>query len=513
MDFGHKLTDKQLAELEQRIASIYDEAAKELTGTVNAYFDAFKGRDEAMKKRLDNGEITKEYYQQWRLNQIGRGKRYEAMRDKVAERYTAANEVAVAYANDLTPGIYSLNWNYAAYTIEQAGADVDFTLFDESTVRRLAVENPGLMPNYPAERAVKRGIDLDYGKQQITASVTSGILQGKSIGRIADDMQTRMKTMNRTSALRTARTAITGAQNAGRMDSYKAAQDMGIKLEREWVATLDGRTRHEHAMLDGQTAAIDKPFKVDGVEIMYPGDPSAPGYLIYNCRCTLIASLPELKNAKAERWSRDPVTGEKEKVENLTYTQWEQQKREKDPQAWDNSIKKIRNQAADEKQHSEYRELLGKEVPKTLAGFQSLKYDNSEEWAKTKAKAQNRRNQIKLKEKIDSGELSTKISVQKQNRHVEGTMEFERYLKQRESRGQTPQSVLDISFEEAQSIVDTKKCTGYVEFSDGVAREYLNADGVVGRYYGAGEYHDTSRIFIQYSKRGTHIIPIKEKPK
>ena len=53
---------------------------------------------------------------------------------------------------------------------------------------------------------------------------------------------------------------------------------MGIKLKREWVATLDGRTRHAHAMLDGQKAEIGKPFKVDGYDIMFPGDKSAPAY-------------------------------------------------------------------------------------------------------------------------------------------------------------------------------------------------------------------------------------------
>ena len=43
------------------------------------------------------------------------------------------------------------------------------------------VEQPDLMPYYPKDRALKRGIDLAYGKKQITASVTSSILQGKSI--------------------------------------------------------------------------------------------------------------------------------------------------------------------------------------------------------------------------------------------------------------------------------------------------------------------------------------------
>lgn len=322
-DYAHKWTDKQLAALEKRIAAEFKQAAKELTDTVNAYFEAFKKRDAEMAAKAEAGEITEQAYKQWRLAQIGRGKRFEALRDKVAERYTNAHEVAVAYANDATPGIYTLNRNYAAYTIEQISDKADFTLWDEQTVRRLIDEQPGLMPYYPPKRALKRGIDLDYGKKQITASITSSILQGKGIDKISSDLQNRIHGMSLASAIRTARTATTAAQNAGRMDSYAAAEKMGIKLKKQWLATLDGRTRHAHARLDGQTAETDKPFHVDGYEIMYPGDTSAPGYLVYNCRCTLIAALDDAPKAPNPlRRARDPETGKSILVSDMTYAQW-----------------------------------------------------------------------------------------------------------------------------------------------------------------------------------------------
>ncbi len=321
-DYAHKWTDKQLAALEKRIAAEFKQAADELTATVNAYFEAFKKRDAEMAAKAEAGEITEQAYKQWRLAQIGRGKRFEALRDKVAERYTNAHEVAIAYINDSTPGIYTLNRNYSAYTIEQISDKADFTLWDEQTVRRLIDEQPGLMPYYPPKRAMKRGIDLDYGKKQITASITSSILQGKGIDKISSDLQARMQDISRASAIRTARTAVTAAQNAGRMDSYHAAEGMGIKLKKEWLATLDGRTRHAHAMLDGQTAETDKPFHVDGYEIMYPGDASAPGYLVYNCRCTLIAAVDGVDTSSAQRRARNADTGETEVISNMSYAEW-----------------------------------------------------------------------------------------------------------------------------------------------------------------------------------------------
>lgn len=322
-DLGHKLTDKELAKLERRIAKLYRKAGEELQATIDAYFEQFKQRDEEMKATIGTVQNGKEWteadYKQWRLNQIGRGERYQAMRDKVAQRATDANAVAVSYTNDATPGIYSLNRNYSAYTIEQVAGNVGFDLWDEQTVKRLMVEQPDLMPYYPPKRALKRGIDLEYGKKQITKSVTSSILQGKSIKHMADDLQKRITTMSRDSAIRTARTAVTGAQNAGRMDSYAAAEKMGIKLKKEWLATLDARTRHSHAMLDGEQVPQDKKFS-NGCR--FPGDPQGPPWEIYNCRCTLIAAVDGVDTSTAQRRARNADPGQTEVISNMSYAEW-----------------------------------------------------------------------------------------------------------------------------------------------------------------------------------------------
>nr|DAJ42335.1 MAG TPA: minor capsid protein [Caudoviricetes sp.] len=319
MDTGQKLTEQELAKLEKRIFTVYQEAYNGLDATIREYFSKFSERDKEMKAQLDAGKITEEHYRQWRIAQIGRGKRFEALRDQVAERMTNANATAVAYVNDATPGIYSLNRNFAAYTIEQVTGDVGFDIWDEQTVKRLISEQPELMPYYPEKRALNRGIDLAYGKKQITASVTSSILQGRSIKGMADDLQRRIITMNRDSAIRTARTAVTGAQNAGRLDSYYAAEKMGIKCRKQWMATLDGRTRHSHAMLDGEIVDNDKKFS-NGCR--YPGDPNGPPSEIYNCRCTLVSEIEGIDTSGGKRRARNQETRRNELIENMTYAEW-----------------------------------------------------------------------------------------------------------------------------------------------------------------------------------------------
>lgn len=325
-DEAQDWTEERLKRLEKRIEEVYREAMEARDKSVDAFFAWFEKADEKKRKLLEEEKITEKQYQQWRLEQLMTGNQYKAMRDKLAERMTHANEIAIAYVNDETPGIYSINRNWTAYKIEQAVGDCDFTLYDERVIKRLITENPGLMPNYPAEKAIKRDIDLEYGKKQITASVTSGILQGRPIDEIAQDLMIRISGMNKNSAIRAARTATTGAQNAGRLDGYNAAAERGIKLKKQWLATLDGRTRHSHAALDGATVDRDKKFD-NGC--MYPGDPNGKPEEIYNCRCTMIAVLGDEPYENAQRRARSEATGKNYIISDMTYEEWEKWKAEK----------------------------------------------------------------------------------------------------------------------------------------------------------------------------------------
>ena len=318
MDPAHKATDIQLSELEHRIREIYGKASEELQEKVDAYFAEFEKRDEEHKNLLDAGEITPEQYVQWRLAQIGRGRRFEALLNELTQRMTTANQVATSYMNDATPTIYSLNRNYAAYTIEQVGGDIGFTLYDEQTVARLIRDNPQLLPR-PKVDIPK---DLRWNRQKMVAEVTSGILQGESIEKIASRFQ-NVTDMNRTAALRNARTAVTGAQNAGRQDTYQAAANMGVGLQKEWVATLDGKTRHSHRQLDGEVVDYDAEFS-NGCR--YPGDSRGKAAEVYNCRCTMVAKVEGVDTSDAKRRARDPETGEWVLIQNMTYAEWEQWK-------------------------------------------------------------------------------------------------------------------------------------------------------------------------------------------
>lgn len=317
-DFAHKETERILGDLERKISKIYEQASREMKKKAEVYFARFAERDKKQKALLEAETITEEQYKQWRLAQIGRGKRFEALRDELAERMLSANQVAASYINDTTPGIYSLNHNYEAYTIERVAGNVGFTIYDEQTVRRLIQEDPNLLP----KRRVDAPLDKKWNRQRFSAEITSGILQGESIGKLANRVQ-NLSDANRAGAIRNARTAVTGAQNGGRQASYDRAKKMGLKLRKRWIATKDMRTRHAHAMLDGQMVELDKPFEIEGHKLMFPGDPTGLARLVWNCRCTMRTVEKEGIEAEPRQIRvRDPKTGRNVVVNEMTYFEW-----------------------------------------------------------------------------------------------------------------------------------------------------------------------------------------------
>lgn len=141
---------------------------------------------------------------------------------------------------------------------------------------------------------------------------------------------------------------------------------------------------------------------------------------------------------------------------------------------------------------------------------------SAREEAAKQAALQNSKNTAILKERIASGEVSTTIRQQVQARHIEGTPHFDQYKAARLAKGQTPQSILTVTMQEAQEIVDKYACTGTVTIKTPKnapmeIREYRNLDRVIGKYYANDAFRDTKRIMIVYAKKGAHIVPTIQK--
>ena len=191
---------------------------------------------------------------------------------------------------------------------------------------------------------------------------------------------------------------------------------------------------------DGQRVAVGKAFHVGGASIRYPGDPQAPGYLIYNCRCTLVSAVKGIDQSDAPRAS---------KLGGVSYEDWK----------------------------------AGKEQ------------ENVEKSGKSGI--------IAIRNTIKSGEVSTRINPQKQNRHTKN------------SSGYIPgRSYIYGDLEDAQKLVDKLSCTGSPVMSkSGVwqNKKRIINDSAIGVYvnHTTKQEIETKKALIIYSSSGIHIVPRK----
>lgn len=306
-DEAHEAADAEIEAFRREVAGIYAEAQKTASKTLGEYLERFREQDDAWREKVARGEATEAQWKAWRRGKILIGRRYRVMLKQVAEGYTHANEIAMDALEGRLPGVYAENYNYGTFQAYSAArVDDAFALQDASTVQRLLTDHDSYLPK-PTVNVLK---DVAWNRRLLANQITQGVLLGESMPKIAKRVG-KVTESNMATAMRTARTSVTAAENVGRVDSYRRAQSLGIEVEQEWLATMDGRTRHTHRQLDGERVKVGGKFE-NGCR--YPGDPEAPYAETCNCRCTLIAAVEGVDYSDGKRWSRLP--------EGMTYEEW-----------------------------------------------------------------------------------------------------------------------------------------------------------------------------------------------
>jgi uncharacterized protein with gpF-like domain len=127
---------------------------------------------------------------------------------------------------------------------------------------------------------------LDTLRKNMQAEISTGITNGQTNAETAKDLldicDDVYDNMSASRAILIARNETACSVNFG---NHTTLASEGVE-RKEWMATLDDRTRDDHADADGQVVGIDEPFDVGGESLMYPGDPSGSADEVIQCRCS-----------------------------------------------------------------------------------------------------------------------------------------------------------------------------------------------------------------------------------
>ena len=279
MDKAHRQTDRLLAGLELALRKMYSKAFIELKKQVKTTL--FDMDLSAEQSPLDRYRKAQKY---GRLNKIEK---------EFTEELNKVNKEAVRMVNSEMLNVYKTNY--------KAGIDNLAVL--------LAISIPNKFEKTPTNTDIKEEeqsplneIALDDVKDiyELRKAVNRQFITGIMKGERPDELVARLSKITElklSDITRIARTQTTRLENMARLDAYGVGKKMGYRMVKKWVCVNDHKTREAHKNADGQTVEIDKPFIVDGEELMHPGDQAGSAGNVINCRCFMITGIEKQKKS------------------------------------------------------------------------------------------------------------------------------------------------------------------------------------------------------------------------
>lgn len=197
------------------------------------------------------------------------------------------------------------------YLIEkQIGQAIDFTMMNKNAIAE-AIKNP-----YDRIGFVKRAVNnAEQLANQVRQEIAQGLIQGKSFQETSKQLKRRME-LGASKALTITRTETQRVRAVAEQKAIEEASELGVKMKKMWLASIDDSTRDGHAELDGTVLDIDENFvSPEGGMGFGPSQMNNASDDI-NCRCTLLTYVEGFEPTK--RRVRDHGV-----VDFTTYKEWE----------------------------------------------------------------------------------------------------------------------------------------------------------------------------------------------
>lgn len=191
--------------------------------------------------------------------------------------------------------IGSKELDYTKQSLQQAtliGSQAAHDVLNTNVLNKSAIDELIKRPWHDAnfsDRIWKNKLQLI---NSLKSELTNGIIQGKSIYSVANDVDNRID-VGRSQTQRLVRTEYMHALNQGQIESYRSKGYNKLK----WVATMDSKTSKECRKRNGKEYDIDD----------LPDIPAHP-----NCRCTLVPVIDTAtldKRSEEIRQLKDQISG------------------------------------------------------------------------------------------------------------------------------------------------------------------------------------------------------------
>lgn len=324
----YRVTEQMTAETEKALIAEYKRALTDMKKELATMYEKYS----------KDGSLT--------FAEMAKYHRLEGMISEVNSQMNATYTANRAATNQLAKNCYEESYYRTGYSIEQAAqAKLSYTMLNPKTIQA-SIENP--------IAGLKLSETLSQNRAQVITKLKSNITQGLIKGESYAKMAKRMNEVlggDAVKAMRVARTEAARNYSQGSLAAMEHAISKGVSIRKEWIATLDERTRDTHAAMDGVIVDADKNFRLpSGAQGPAPRMTGVAAEDI-NCRCAL----------------GKVVAGAGDTVARQTYMDW----------AKEHGIPKSKYDRINELQQIEPRARLRENIAKTRTDLSEAAKDNS----------------------------------------------------------------------------------------------------------------------------------------
>lgn len=317
-------TERKLLEIDREINRMYRQALPKIRKEWDEFFKSIEPKISPYYQEMinaDDGEKLekKRKYKNALKKFIYNSDEFKELVEKTAKKFSDVNRKAADAVNGNAASVYTHFFNKEGKEISKEIKDYPFTEAEESEVK-------GVYKN-----TINKNKDVRWNKKNILSNVLIGILVAQKVGDISDRISI-VNERNRKSSLKNSLAVYGSNESLGKYTSLERADYYGVNVQKEWIATLDNRTRDTHVRYDGMVIGLDEEF---ASHLKYPQDPDAKAncpWEYYNCRCTLGKVVMGYKSdqraarkgeVKGSYKQDSSFAGTKTiTIPNMTYTEW-----------------------------------------------------------------------------------------------------------------------------------------------------------------------------------------------
>lgn len=287
-DYAHEKTDEILENLEKRLNSHYQSVTKKANKKYAATMSSFYTEMAKKEKALENGDITQDEYDIWLKKQSNSSQTKKAI-NQLTDSAVKADSKAAEIINGTLAGIFLINLRWTANEVKKqnGGVKIKTELIRHDSEKEIKAYYQALK-----ERREQRKLweeaelnmmkDKAWNKGHFYTVVKHGVDHGYSIDKISKHLE-QVFEMDKRAARRWARTTVTGVENEARLQYAIELVEKGYEVEKEWISTLDKRTRDSHRKMNYEKQNVMEDFSNN---LRYPGDTFSRQPEEYiNCRC------------------------------------------------------------------------------------------------------------------------------------------------------------------------------------------------------------------------------------